>query len=45
MVDFAPSNSKLRDRAVRLVSASRGIGYAEAQCLLEKYSWRVRDCL
>lgn len=45
MIDFAASNSKLRDRATRLVSAARGIGYAEAQALLEKNGWRVRDCI
>ncbi len=45
MIDFAASNSKLRDRAVRLVSGARGIGYAEAKSLLEKSGWRVRDCI
>ena len=45
MVDFATSNSKLRDRAVRLVSSVRGITYAQAKSLLEKADWRVRECI
>ena len=45
MVDFAASNAKLRDRAVRMVSGARGITYAEAKSLLEKNGWRVRECL
>jgi N-acetylmuramic acid 6-phosphate etherase len=45
MVDFAVSNSKLRDRAVRLVSGARGITFEDAKSLLEKNGWRVRDCI
>ncbi|HWB57933.1 MAG TPA: N-acetylmuramic acid 6-phosphate etherase, partial [Chthoniobacteraceae bacterium] len=45
MIDFAASNSKLRDRAIRLVSGARGISYEQAESLLESHAWRVRDCL
>ena len=46
MVDFAATNSKLRDRAVRLVSGARGIlCHVDAKNLLEQKGWRVRDCI
>jgi len=45
MVDLHASNTKLRDRAIRLVSQSRGISYAAAKAELEKKNWIVRDCI
>ena len=45
MVDLHISNSKLRDRGVRLVSAALGLGYEEAQARLERAGWDVRACL
>ena len=45
MVDLNISNSKLRDRGVRLVSSTLGISYADAQARLEAMDWNVRACL
>ncbi|HPA21420.1 MAG TPA: N-acetylmuramic acid 6-phosphate etherase [Verrucomicrobiae bacterium] len=45
MVDVGISNTKLRDRAVRLVSQVRGLSYLEAQRELERKGWDVRSCL
>ena len=43
--DLNISNSKLRDRGVRLVSSTLGISYADAQARLEAMDWNVRGCL
>lgn len=45
MVDVGISNTKLRDRAIRLVGHVRGVGYAEARKELERHGWDVRACL
>lgn len=45
MVDVGISNTKLRDRAIRLVGHVRGLGYAEARKELEHHGWDVRACL
>ncbi|MCE9612435.1 MAG: N-acetylmuramic acid 6-phosphate etherase [Chthoniobacter sp.] len=45
MVDLHISNAKLRDRGVRLVSATLDIGYEEARARLERAGWNVRACL
>ena len=45
MAGVVVTNAKLRDRAIRLVSALRGIGRAEAEALLEANGWEVRRCL
>ena len=45
MVDLHISNAKLRDRGVRLVSSTLGIGYEEARERLERAGWNVRACL
>ena len=45
MVDLRISNAKLRDRGVRLVSSTLGIGYEAARARLEKAGWNVRACL
>jgi len=45
MVDLHISNAKLRDRGVRLVSATLGLGYDEARVRLERAGWNVRACL
>jgi len=45
MVDLNVSNSKLQDRAVRLVSQARGLTYEQARAELEAKNWKVRDCL
>jgi N-acetylmuramic acid 6-phosphate etherase len=45
MVDLHISNAKLRDRGVRLVSGTLGIGYEEARERLERANWNVRACL
>ena len=45
MAGVAVTNAKLRDRAIRLVSALRGIDRKEAETLLEANGWEVRRCL
>jgi len=45
MVDLNISNAKLRDRGVRLVSGTLGIGYDEARARLVKANWNVRAAL
>ncbi len=42
MIDLNPSNSKLRDRAVRIVSEITGASAEDARQTLEKHSWEVR---
>src|ERR1700722_18677100 len=42
MVDLNPSNTKLRDRAVRIVQELSGVDYATAQKALEKSRWVVK---
>jgi N-acetylmuramic acid 6-phosphate etherase len=42
MVDLNPSNTKLRDRAVRIVQELRGVDYTTAQKALEKSRWVVK---
>ncbi len=41
MVDLNPSNVKLRDRAIRIVSELTGADAARAKAALEKASWMV----
>lgn len=45
MIAVHVSNVKLRDRAIRLVSQSRGCSYATARALLEENDWQVRAAL
>jgi len=45
MAGVVVSNAKLRDRAIRLVSALRGVPRTEARMLLEQNGWKVRTCL
>lgn len=42
MVNLKPSNVKLRDRMIRIVSDITGTGVEEAQILLAKNSWNIR---
>ena len=42
MIDVKPSNTKLRDRAVRIVQQLTGTDYETAQSALEKSRWQVR---
>ncbi len=42
MVDLNPSNTKLRDRAVRIVQDLRGVDYATAQAALERSGWVIK---
>ena len=42
MVDLNPSNTKLRDRAVRIVQELRGVDYATAQKALERSRWVIK---
>ncbi len=43
MIDLNPSNSKLRDRAVRIVGEITGASKMEARQALEETSWEVRS--
>src|SRR5207237_8158236 len=43
MVDLNPSNTKLRDRAVRIVQELRGVDYATAQKTLEQSKWVIKQ--
>ena len=45
MVDVQPTNSKLKDRAARIVSEIADITYQEAQDLLEKSNYRVKPAI
>ncbi|MEI6352223.1 MAG: N-acetylmuramic acid 6-phosphate etherase [Verrucomicrobiota bacterium] len=45
MAGVLVSNEKLRDRAIRLVSAVRGLARPEAEALLEAHGWDIRRCL
>jgi N-acetylmuramic acid 6-phosphate etherase len=42
MIDLHASNSKLRDRAVRVVAQLSGSDYASARQQLEKNGWNLR---
>lgn len=42
MIDMNPSNTKLRDRAVRIVQELRGVDYATAQDALERSGWVIK---
>jgi N-acetylmuramic acid 6-phosphate etherase len=44
MVDVRATNAKLRDRAARLVMATRRCSHEEAVSLLEAHRWNVREC-
>jgi N-acetylmuramic acid 6-phosphate etherase len=43
MVDLNPSNTKLRDRAVRIVRELRGVDYATAETALKHSNWVVKQ--
>lgn len=45
MIDMRPTNTKLRERAVRMVGAELGIGDDEARARLEAAGWSVREAL
>jgi N-acetylmuramic acid 6-phosphate etherase len=41
MSNLKARNTKLRERAVRIVVAETGVGHKEAQTALEKFNWSV----
>ncbi len=43
MVDLNPSNTKLRDRAVRIVQELHGVDYSTAQTALERSKWVIKQ--
>jgi N-acetylmuramic acid 6-phosphate etherase len=45
MVDLNPSNSKLKDRAVRIARELTGATEAQTRLILEKHRWSVRRAL
>ena len=45
MIDLQPTNKKLRDRALRLVTQLTGCDRATARSLLERADWNVRTAL
>ena len=45
MIDLDPSNAKLRDRAIRIVSQLGKCSRQEARRRLASHHWNVRACL
>lgn len=45
MIDLNPSNVKLRDRAVRIVSELAGVSAAEATAALDAADWSVKNAV
>jgi N-acetylmuramic acid 6-phosphate etherase len=45
MIGLNPSNTKLRDRAIRIVARLRQISFENAQKLLEEANWSVKKAL
>jgi N-acetylmuramic acid 6-phosphate etherase len=45
MIGLNPSNSKLKDRAIRIVSQLKNISFNQAQQLLEEQKWNVTAAL
>jgi N-acetylmuramic acid 6-phosphate etherase len=43
MVDLVPSNTKLRDRAARIVTELTGADHAAARATLERSGWVIKD--
>ena len=43
MVDVAPGNAKLRERATRIVTELTGADYATARAALEQSGWVIKD--
>ncbi len=43
MVDLNPSNTKLRDRAVRIIQDLKNVDYATAQKALEQSKWVIKQ--
>jgi N-acetylmuramic acid 6-phosphate etherase len=42
MIDVKASNTKLRDRAVRIVQQITSVDYDRARCALEKSNWEIK---
>lgn len=45
MIDLNPSNSKLKNRAARILSEIAGISTSDAAALLAKHDWNLRQAL
>ena len=45
MSHLKPGNTKLRERAVRIVMAEAGVDHAEAVTALEDNGWVVREAV
>jgi N-acetylmuramic acid 6-phosphate etherase len=45
MIDLHPTNSKLRDRAIRIVRQLANLGESEARHALERSGWSIQDAL
>lgn len=45
MIDLKPSNEKLKDRAIRIVSQIAEVTHAEALTMLMKSSWEVKTAI
>jgi len=43
MIDVKPSNTKLRDRATRIVRELTGVDYEVARAALEKTGWKIKS--
>lgn len=45
MIDLKPTNTKLRDRAIRLVARLRNCSFEEARTILVRCGWNVRKAM
>lgn len=45
MVDVQPTNAKLRQRAIRIVTEITGVSDSEAEMLLQKAGWQVKTAV
>jgi N-acetylmuramic acid 6-phosphate etherase len=45
MINLKPTNKKLRARMIRIVTEIKNCGETEAERLLEKHNWVIRDAV
>ena len=45
MVNLSPTNDKLRERMIGIVSEIHGVGREEARSLLERADWKIRNTI
>ena len=45
MINLKPTNTKLKDRVIRIVSDITALPYPEATLLLEENEWNIRNAI